>query len=194
MRRRHGRLEGACRNGRCFDRRSVAVDLDQSFVADPEVVRELVQDDPAYLAPQPFGIEAAETQERPAVDRDLVRQHRAVLAAAPRERDALIEAEQRPARGRLVLDDDLDVGDLPAELARKRVERVLDELVERVDDVVFGQRPSLVRRRIPSLACKARSSSPSRFAAQTNDAPTMSNGTTKRTTMMITAIVPMPQS
>jgi hypothetical protein len=166
---------------------SVPVELDQPLVADSEVMRELVQDDAANLAAQAFGIRAVEAHERRTVDRDLVRQDAAVVTATPRERYALIEAEQRLSGGRLFLDDDVDVRDLSAELLRKRIERVLDEPVERVDNVARSQRPSLVRRRMPSLACTARSSSPSRFAAHTNDAPTTTSGTTNSTTMMITA-------
>jgi hypothetical protein len=152
-------------------------------------MRELVQHDAANLAPQAVGIRAVEAYERVAVDRDLVRQDAAVVTAAPRERNALVQAEQRLSGGRLLLDDDVDVRDLSPQLRRKRVERILDELVERVDDVARRQRPSLVRRRMPSLACSARSSSPSRFAAHTNDAPTTRSGTANRRTMMITASV-----
>ena len=113
------------------------------------------------------------------------------MARPPRQRHALVEPEQRAAPGRLVLDDDLDVGDLFAELGGQRVDCVVDELLERFArvDAQFAQRPSLVRRRMPSRACTARSSWPSRIAAQTNEAPTISSGTANRTITMTTATV-----
>ena len=79
---------------------SVAVELDQPLVADPEVVRDLVQHDAADLPLQQLGVVAVEPLERPAVDRDLVRRRTGVLARAGGERDPFVEPEQRlPAGG-----------------------------------------------------------------------------------------------
>src|SRR3954451_13536154 len=84
--------------------RSVAVDFHQPLVADPEVVRDLVQHDPPHLAPQDLRVTAGEPLERTAVDRDLVGERAGVVGAAPRQRHALVEPEQRPSGRRLVLD------------------------------------------------------------------------------------------
>src|SRR5947207_7314164 len=96
------------------DQRSVTVDLDQTLVADPEVVRNLVQHDPPHLPAQRLRVLTKMALERAAIDRDLVREHAAVEAPAPRQRDALVEPEQRLAARRLFLDDDLDVRHLLA--------------------------------------------------------------------------------
>jgi hypothetical protein len=94
------------------------------------VVRDLVQHDVSDVAAQQLGIVSVEALERAAVDRDLVGQRAGVVDPAPRQRDALVEPEQRLPRRRLVLDDDLDVGDLFAQIGRQRVERVLDQALE----------------------------------------------------------------
>jgi hypothetical protein len=78
---------------------SVAVDLEQALVADPEVMGDLVEDNPSYLAAKALRVVSVETQQRSAVDGDLVRQHPAVMAAAPRQRHTLIETEQSVAGG-----------------------------------------------------------------------------------------------
>src|SRR5437868_3596289 len=78
---------------------SIAIDPDQPLVADPEVVRELVERNAPHFAAQPLHVAAVQAQERPAVDRDLVGQDTAVLAAAPRQRYPLVQPEQRTARG-----------------------------------------------------------------------------------------------
>src|SRR4051812_27645349 len=52
---------------------SVAVDLDQPLIADPEVMRDLVQHDVPDLAAQDLRVPSVQPFERPAVDRDLVR-------------------------------------------------------------------------------------------------------------------------
>ena len=110
--------------------RSVAVDLDQPLVADAEVVGDLVQHDVPDLPGQQLGIVPVEALERAAVDRDLVRERARVVDAPARERDALVEAEQRLPRRRLVFDGDLDVGDLRAQLLGERAESVLDDQLE----------------------------------------------------------------
>jgi hypothetical protein len=94
------------------------------------VVRDFVEHDVNDIAAQQLGIVSVEALERATVDRDLVRQRAGVIDPAPRERDALVEAEQRLPRRRLVLDDDLDVRDLFAQVVRQRVERVLDQALE----------------------------------------------------------------
>src|SRR3989304_2718712 len=72
-----------------------------------------------------------EALERAAVDRDLVGRDSGVRPSAPRERDALVEAEKRQAGRRLVLDDELDVGHIAAEVVRKRFDRLCDTVLER---------------------------------------------------------------
>jgi hypothetical protein len=118
----------------------VTVDLDEALVADAEVVGDLVEDDPPHLAAKPLRIAPVQTHERPAVDGDLVRQHPAVVTGAPGERDALIEAEQRSARRRLLLDHDLHVRHSRAEIRGQGIERLLSvplELLARVGVVAF---------------------------------------------------------
>ena len=83
---------------------SVTVDFDQALVADPEVVGDLVQDDPAHLPAKPFRVVCVEPHEWAVEDRDLVRQHPAVIAAASGEGYALIEAEQSLTGRWFVLD------------------------------------------------------------------------------------------
>ena len=114
---------------------------------------------------------AVEAFERAAVDRDLVRERSAVVAGPPRERDALVQAEQRLSRRRLVFQHDLDVGDPAAKLRRERIESVLDQLFEVGSRVVGGfvrldyrLRKNHLTRRIcsslwNSITCPARSSS-----------------------------------
>src|SRR4051812_16131502 len=146
------------------------------------MVRDLVEDDPLDLAREQLGVVPVEPLERPAVDRDLVGQRAGVVGAAAGERDALVEAEERVASGGLIFDDELDVGHLLAQVVRQRVDRALGQLLELVDEVGFHQRPSRVRRRMPSRACTALSSSPSLRAAQMKTYPTIASG--KRTTMV----------
>src|SRR5437879_1524746 len=69
--------------------------LGQPLIADPEVVRDLV---PHSLADGCSQVFAAVSHQRPAVDRDHVRQHATVARAALRLRDALVQPEQRPLR------------------------------------------------------------------------------------------------
>jgi hypothetical protein len=77
--------------------RSVTVKLDQALVADTEVVGDFMEHNPSYFAAKRLRLMSVESDERTAENRDLVRQDRAVIAAAPSERDALIEAKQRLA-------------------------------------------------------------------------------------------------
>jgi hypothetical protein len=50
--------------------------------ADCEVMRDLVQDDASHLTAKQLRVVPVEPHERAAIDRDLVRQHRAVVTAA----------------------------------------------------------------------------------------------------------------
>jgi len=99
--------------------RSVAVELNQSLVADPEVMRDLVEHDMSDLAAQTIGVAGSEPRDWPAEDADLVGKDPAVRAAPSRQRYAVVQAEQRPPGGRLVLDDDLDVAHGRAEIGRQ---------------------------------------------------------------------------
>src|SRR5262249_55423681 len=85
--------------------RSVAVDFDQTVVADTEIVCDFVADDAAHLALEAAELASAETEQRPTEDRDLVRVRPRVEDALLRQRHALVEPEQRLSVGRLVLDD-----------------------------------------------------------------------------------------
>jgi multiple sugar transport system ATP-binding protein len=136
---RAGHAAGARRGGAPVRRRDgrtrdptglVAVDLDEPLVADPEVVRDLVQHDAPHLGAEQVVAPAVEALERAAEDRDLVRQRAGVVGAAARQRDALVEAEQRAPSRRLVVDHDLDVRHLPPQLGRQRVERLARVLLE----------------------------------------------------------------
>jgi len=49
----------------CGRLRSVPIELNEALVADPEMVRDLVQDDALRLAAQQLGIAAVEAFERP---------------------------------------------------------------------------------------------------------------------------------
>ena len=80
---------------------------------------------------------AVEANEGAAVDADLVGQDAAVVTAAPRQRDSLVEPKERRAGRRLVLDDHGYVGHRLAQLGRERVDRLLDRLLE-VDGVVHA--------------------------------------------------------
>jgi uncharacterized protein (DUF1800 family) len=73
--REHARLRQRVRD-------SVTIDFDQTLVADSEVMRDLVQDDASHLAAKQLRVVSVETHERTTVDRDLVRQHPAVVTAA----------------------------------------------------------------------------------------------------------------
>src|SRR5487761_1197219 len=100
---------------------SIAAELDEPFVADPEVVGHLVPDDVAHLAAQQLCVGSVQALERAAVDRDLVRQRALVAARAPR---------QRHSRGWFLLHDDGHVRHRVAELAREIVERIAHRLLE----------------------------------------------------------------
>src|SRR5205085_6577315 len=109
---------------------SVPIHRPEPLVADPEVVGDLVQDDASDLLDEALRIGAIVALQRAAVDGDLVREHGSVRAAAPRQRDALVETEKRLAGRRLVLDDDRHAPHVIAKLRRKGVERVLDAPLE----------------------------------------------------------------
>src|SRR6266576_3979480 len=173
--------------------RLVAVDLDQTVVADSEKENDLVQHHSLHLPAKDVLVSSVEALQRAAVDRDLVRERPRVEAAASRQRDALVEAEQRLASGRLVLDDDLHVRHLSPQIRGQRVEtlaRVSLEPLVRLEQALVGlaHLPRLVRRRMPSRRCTARSASPSFRAPQTKTTKTAATGTAKnRITTMISA-------
>ncbi len=111
---------------------SVAVDLDQPLVADPEMVGDLVQHDPPDLLVQQRRVVTVCALERAAVDRDLVGKRCAVVVAPARQRDALVEPEQALPRRRFVLDHELEVRDPRSQLDGERVQRRLDHRLETV--------------------------------------------------------------
>src|SRR5271156_3785664 len=111
---------------------SVAIELDQPLVTDPEVMRDLVEHDVSDLAAQTIGVAGSESRDRPAEDADLVRKHSAVRAGPSRQRYTAVQAEQRPPAGRLVLDDDLNVAHRRTEIGRQGAQRVVNRLFERI--------------------------------------------------------------
>ena len=104
---------------------SVAVELDETLVADAEVVRDLMHDDVADGRDERLGISRETAFERAAEDRDLVRRHGGIPARAARQRHALVEAEEREAGRRLVVDDDGDIRHRSSQVVRQRLERSL---------------------------------------------------------------------
>src|SRR5205823_13666445 len=106
-------------------------------------------------------------------------------AAASGERDAFVKAKQPRARRRLVVDDNLDVRHLLAQFRRQRAQSLARVLLEAELFLEIGvaHRPNLVRRRMPSRRCTARSPSPSLRAAQTNTANTIASGIANTITM-----------
>src|SRR5207248_931022 len=72
---------------------------------------------------------------------------------------------------------------------RRSIAVDLDQPLLAVEQLAFqlAQRPSLVRRRMPSLRCSARSSSPSFRAPQTNITPTTTRGRARTSTRTISA-------
>ena len=108
------------------------MELDQSRVTDPEVMRDLVEHDVSNLAAYTIGVAGSESRDRPAEDADLVGKHSAVRAAPSRQRYAAVQPEQRLPVGRLVLDDDLDVAHRRTEIGREGAQRVVNRLFERI--------------------------------------------------------------
>jgi hypothetical protein len=111
---------------------SVAIELDQPLVTDPEVMRDLVEHNVSDLLAQTIGVAGSESRYRPAEDADLVGKHSAVRAAPSRQRYTAVQAEQRPPVGRLVLDDDLNVAHRRTEIGRQGAQRVVNRLFERI--------------------------------------------------------------
>jgi hypothetical protein len=89
-----------------------------------------MEDDAPHFSPKHVGVVSIETYEGAAVEGDLVRERATVVAAAPGERYALVEPEQRLSRGRFVFDHDFDVRHVSAEIRRQRVDGVLCVLFE----------------------------------------------------------------
>src|ERR1700743_1780248 len=108
------------------------MELDQSRVTDPEVMRDLVEHDVSNLAAYTIGVAGSESCDRPAEDADLVGKHSAVRAAPSRQRYTAVQAEQRLPVGRLVFDDDLDVAHRRTEIGRQGAQRVGNRLFERI--------------------------------------------------------------
>src|SRR5205814_8185370 len=79
-----------------------------------------------------LGIAAGHPLDRAAVNRDLVREDAGVVRAAPPQRDALVQAEEGLAGRWLVLDGHGHVGHLVADVRGQGVERIADQLLERV--------------------------------------------------------------
>ncbi len=73
---------------------SIAVELDQALVADPEVVSELVQDDTPDLDLESVTVRTGEPLDWAAVDADLVGKHPGVDAAPAGEGYAPVQPEQ----------------------------------------------------------------------------------------------------
>src|SRR5260370_42342424 len=95
------------------------------------MVRKVEQAHRTGMPAQQLGVVRVKGYERVSIDGDLVRECAAVARGRPpRQRDALVKPEQRLPRRRLVLDDDLDVGDLRAELGRERRDGLVDQRLE----------------------------------------------------------------
>src|SRR5262249_32165905 len=92
----------------------------EPFVADAEVVRDLVDDGAAHLVGHLL-LGIADRADRQAVDGDPVREDAGVLSGAAGQRHALVQAEQA-AGPRAVLDGDRDIAHHRAELLRQSVE------------------------------------------------------------------------
>ena len=94
-------------------------------------MRDLVDHGVTHLTPKRLGIAASLPFDRRAEQRDRVRQHEEVAAVALGLRDPVVQAEEgRLARGRIVLDDDLDVLHPLEHPSGQGVERVGDEVLE----------------------------------------------------------------
>jgi uncharacterized membrane protein len=118
------------------------------------MVSDFVEDDAPDLTAQTCPVGAVKSFERSAVDRDLVRQDAAVSASPSRERNALIEPEQRLSCWWLHFDDNRDIGDDVSKLAREGGDRVLNLPLE-VDPTglfigVHGHRASVAGARKPA--------------------------------------------
>jgi hypothetical protein len=94
------------------------------------MVCDLVQHDVSDLLAKKFLVLSVKPFQRPTVDGDLVREHAAVVDASARERNTLVEAEQRLPFRWLVFDRDLDVRDPLTKIRRERVECILDKPLE----------------------------------------------------------------
>src|ERR1700756_516446 len=108
------------------------MELDQSRVTDPEVMRDLVEHDVSNLAAYTIGVADSESRDRPTEDADLVGKHSAVRAAPSPPPYTAVQAEQRLPVGRLVFDDDLDVAHRRTEIGRQGAQRVGNRLFERI--------------------------------------------------------------
>ena len=102
----------------------------EAVVVDAEVVSDFVHDrDVDLLHDVLEGVTHA--QRWIAIDRDAIRERARVGAAALREGDTFVQAEEVGVIGRPIgLDDEDDVVDQCRELARHRLERFGDQLLE----------------------------------------------------------------
>lgn len=114
------------------------------------MVRDLMEHHPPDLTAQTLPIGAVQPLERPAVDRDLVRQDAGVAASPSRQRNALVEPEQRLPGRRLSFDDDRDIRDDVSKLGREGGQCVLYLPLEVNLPGSFGNTRS-------STTCRARS-------------------------------------
>src|SRR5436190_1100958 len=89
-----------------------------------------MEDDAPDLSAKQVGVVPVETYEGTAVEGDLVGKRATVLAGAPGQRYALVETEQRLPWGRFLIDHDLDVRHVSAQIRRQRVDCVLCVLLE----------------------------------------------------------------
>lgn len=113
--------------------------LVQAVVVDSKVVRDLVKDCLAHLLPD-LSVVGTHRLNRLLVDRDLVGEREVVILAAGRQRDTVIQPQQRAARcdasrnqvllGWAALNHDFKVFDFVHECVRKRVHGVRHELLE----------------------------------------------------------------
>jgi len=110
---------------------SVAIELDQPLVADPECA---ISWSTTWLTSR-RGRSASPAASRvigPPKMLILPGTHCAVGAAASRQRYAAVQPEQRLPIGGLVLDDDLDVAHRRTQIGRQGAQRVVNRLVERI--------------------------------------------------------------
>jgi hypothetical protein len=98
--------------------------VNQSLVADPEVMRDLVEHDISDLAAQTIGVACSEPRVWPAEDADLVGKYSAVRAAPSRQRYAVVQAEERPPGGS-VTGDLFASSELPTRSQRSQSEVLL---------------------------------------------------------------------
>jgi len=113
------------RDNRSRSRALVTAKFKQAFVANPEMVSDFVEHNPSHFPAKRLRTVSAESNERTAENRDLVRKHRCVIATASRERHALIETKERLAGRWLLFYDELYIGHPRTQIRRQRFQCVL---------------------------------------------------------------------